>query len=200
MSSLSTPGSHDLSRAAVGRSSPPEVTVWRSLAELPIVAKPTLPLGLAPVNLLKAVVVKFTPGGFGSVFATTVSVLDQPASQEVLKDWQATSGEAIEQTKEEARGAMDNYFDFLHKAIASIPTGGTQLGEKLKSYSEENIAVARDYMRKLSQAKDFTEVAQIQLDFAHAQFNAFSGQAKGLSEAYTKTAADAVNKPFKKVA
>ena len=79
MSSLSTPGSHDLSRAAVGRSSPPEVTVWRSLAELPIVAKPTLPLGLAPVNLLKAVVVKFTPGGFGSVFATTVSVLDQPA-------------------------------------------------------------------------------------------------------------------------
>ena len=123
MSSLSTPGSHDLSRAAVGRSSPPEVTVWRSLAELPIVAKPTLPLGLAPVNLLKAVVVKFTPGGFGSVFATTVSLLDQPASQEVLKDWQATSGEAIEQTKEEARGAMDNYFDFLHKAIASIPTG-----------------------------------------------------------------------------
>ena len=93
---------------------------------------------------------------------------------------------------------MDNYFDFLHKAIASIPTGGTQLGEKLKSYSEENIAVARDYMRKLSQAKDFTEVAQIQLDFAHAQFNAFSGQAKGLSEAYTKTTADAVSKPFKK--
>ena len=37
-------------------------------------------------------------------------------------------------------------------------------------------------------------------EFAHAQFNAFSGQAKGLSEAYTKTAADAVSKPFKKVA
>ena len=120
--------------------------------------------------------------------------------QEPLKDWQATSEGAIEQIKKEARGAMENYFDFLHKAIASIPTGGTQLGEKMKTCSEENIAVARDYMRKLSQAKDFTEVVQIQLDFAHAQFNAFSGQAKGLSEAYTKTAADAVSKPFKKVA
>ena len=53
---------------------------------------------------------------------------------------------------------------------------------------------------KSNEAKDFTEVAQIQLDLAHAQFNAFSGQAKGLSEAYTKTAADAVSKPFKKVA
>src|ERR1700722_6113227 len=108
--------------------------------------------------------------------------------QEPLKDWQATSQGAIEQIKKEARGAMENYFDFLHKAIASIPTGGMQLGEKMKTCSEENIAVARDYMRKLSQAKDRTEVAQIQLDFAHAQFNAFSGQAKGLSEASTKTA------------
>jgi hypothetical protein len=122
------------------------------------------------------------------------------SSQELFKDWQATSEGVIEQTKKEACGAMDNYFDFFHKAIASIPTDGTQIGEKLKSYSEENIAVARDYMRKLSQAKDFTEVVRIQLDFAHAQFNAFSGQATGLSEAYAKTAADAVSKPFKKVA
>jgi hypothetical protein len=129
-------------------------------------------------------------------------------SQELLKDWQATSEEAIEQTKEEARGAMDNYFDFLHKTISSCPTGGTQLGEKLKSYFEKNIAVARDYirklsqakMRKLSQAKDFTEVVRIQTDFMQFQFNAFGEQAKGLGEAYSKTAADAVIKPFKKVA
>lgn len=70
---------------------------------------------------------------------------------------------------------MDSYFDLLAKATASIPTGGTQLGEKLKSYSERNIATARDYMRKLSQAKDFGEVLRIQADFAQAQFNAFTG-------------------------
>ena len=107
-------------------------------------------------------------------------------AQEPLKDLQAT--------------AMDGYFDFLHETISSCPTGGTQLGEKLKDYSEKNIAAARDYMRKLSQAKDFAEVARIQTDFMQSQFSAFGEQAKGLGEAYTKAAADAVNKPFKKVA
>ena len=69
-------------------------------------------------------------------------------AQEPLKDLQAT--------------AMDSYFDFLHKTISCCPTGGTQLGEKSKDYSEKNIAAARDYMRKLSQAKDFAEVARVQ--------------------------------------
>jgi hypothetical protein len=48
--------------------------------------------------------------------------------------------------------------------------------------------------------KDFTEVVRIQTEFMQSQFNAFGEQAKGLGEAYTKTAADTVNKPFKKVA
>jgi hypothetical protein len=37
-------------------------------------------------------------------------------------------------------------------------------------------------MRKMSRAKDFREVLRIQVDFAQAQFNAFSGQASDLSE------------------
>jgi len=115
-------------------------------------------------------------------------------------DMQVTAEEVIERSKEQARGVMDSYFDFLHKAIASIPTGATPLGDKLKSYSEENIATARDYMHKLSQAKDFGEVLRIQVDFAQAQFNAFSGQAWDLSEASSKAASEALDTRFKKVA
>jgi hypothetical protein len=115
-------------------------------------------------------------------------------------DMQVTAEEAIERSKEQARGVMDSYFDFLHKAVASIPTGGTQFGEKLKSYSEKNIATARDYMHKLNQAKDFREFLRIQVDFAQAQYNAFSGQAKDLSEASTKAAPDALDTRFKNVA
>ena len=115
-------------------------------------------------------------------------------------DMQVTAQEAIERRKDQARRVMDSYFDFLHKAIASIPTGGTPFGEKLKSYSEKNIATARDYMHKLSQAKDFREVLRIQVDFAQAQFDAFSGQARDLSEASTKAASDALDTRFKKVA
>jgi hypothetical protein len=121
--------------------------------------------------------------------------------QELLKDWQATSERAIEQTKAEARGAMDSYFDLLQRTISSCPTGGTQLGEMVKDYSERNIAATREHLRKLSQAKDFTEVVRIQTDFMQSQFNAFGEQAKGLSEACSKTAAEVVTKPFfKKVA
>ena len=53
-----------------------------------------------------------------------------------------------------------------------------------------NIVAARDYMHRLSLAKDFTEVVRIQTEFMQSQFNAFGEQAKGLGEAYTKTAAD----------
>jgi hypothetical protein len=108
--------------------------------------------------------------------------------------------EALERSKEQARGVMDSYFDLLHKAIASIPTGRTPFGEKLKSYSEKNIATARDYMHRLSQAKDFREVLRIQSDFAQAQFNAFSQQARDISEASTKAASDALDTRFNKAA
>jgi hypothetical protein len=91
---------------------------------------------------------------------------------------------------------MDNYFDFLQKAVSSCPTGGTQLGEKIKDYSERNIAVAHEYLRNLSKAKNFTDVVRIQTAFVQLQFNEFSEQAKGLSVACSKTAADLVNKPF----
>jgi hypothetical protein len=115
-----------------------------------------------------------------------------------LTDMEEKRGETVEPSKEEGHAVMDSYFDLLGKAIASIPTGGTQFGEKLKTYLGTNIATARDYMRKLSQAKDFRDVVRAQIDFAQAQFNAFSGQAKDLSETYSKTAADALNTPFKK--
>jgi hypothetical protein len=103
-----------------------------------------------------------------------------------LTDTKGTTEETIEGSKEEDRGKMDSYFDFLQKAIASIPTGGTQFGERLKGYSQRNVATAREYMRKMSRAKDFREVLRIQADFAQAQFNAFSGQASDLSEVHTE--------------
>ena len=120
--------------------------------------------------------------------------------QRRFTDMQVTAEDAIERSKEQARGVVDSYFDFLQKAIAAIPTGVTPFGEKLKSYSEKNIATARDYMHRLSQAKDFREVLRIQVDFAQAQFNAFSQQAPDISEASTNAASDALDTRFKKAA
>jgi len=63
---------------------------------------------------------------------------------------------------------LDNYFNFIQKMMSSFPPGGTEFGEKLKSYAETNIATANEYVRKLSEAKDLQEVVRIQTDCPNA--------------------------------
>ena len=58
--------------------------------------------------------------------------------------------ELWEQTMEQAHWAVDNYFNFVQKIISSYPSGGTELGEKLKSCAEKNITVAHEFVQKLS--------------------------------------------------
>jgi len=50
------------------------------------------------------------------------------------------------QGMEQARNAVDTYFDYLKRAISSTPSGGTEFGEKLKSYAEANLATTQDFV------------------------------------------------------
>ena len=105
--------------------------------------------------------------------------------------------QAARQTVEQARGALDHYFDFMQKAVSSFPSGGTEFGEKLKSYTEENISSAQEFIDKLSRAKDFQEVLGIQTEYMQNQLNAFGNQTMSLSEAFTKSITKEVKMPFK---
>ncbi len=82
--------------------------------------------------------------------------------------------------------------------MSSHPWGGTEFGEKLKSYAQRNIAATHEYITKLSQAKDLQEVIRIQTEFMQTQFNVLGEQTKSLAETITKAATDAVKKPFQK--
>ena len=113
-----------------------------------------------------------------------------------LEDFNANAKQVVEQTVEQTRGALDNYFHFIQQTMSSYPLGGTELGEKLRSYAEKNIAAANEYVRKLSEAKDFQEIIRIQTEFMQAQFNAFGEQTRSLGEAFTKAATGAVKAPF----
>ena len=113
-----------------------------------------------------------------------------------LEDWNANAQRALEQTMEHTRGVLGQYFKFLEQTLSSYPSSGTEFGEKLKSYAEKNIATAREYANKLSQAKDLQDVVRIQTEFMQMQFNAFGEQTKSLGEAFTKAATDAIKKPF----
>jgi hypothetical protein len=87
-------------------------------------------------------------------------------------------------------------FDYLKKAISSTPSGGTEFGEKLKSYAEANLATTHEFVRQLSNVRDFNGMVRIQTEFMQSLLNAMGEQTKELTETYAKTAADIATKPF----
>ena len=56
------------------------------------------------------------------------------------------------------------------------------ISEKLKSYAEQNIAAALEFVRRLNDAKTFRDVIQIQMEFMQTQLQSFGEQAKQFSE------------------
>ena len=92
---------------------------------------------------------------------------------------------AVEQNMEKARGAMDDYFGFLQTTW-----GSTDLIEKMRTYTEKNISASTEYLHKLSQAKNFPELFQIQTEFMQKQMNRFAAQARSLGETYNKASTD----------
>ena len=90
-----------------------------------------------------------------------------------------------ERTIEQGRDAVDMYFDTLKRTISSYPTGGTEFGEKLKSYAETNISTTHEFVKRLSQTKDFQEAVRIQTEFMQSMIASFGEQTKSLTDAYT---------------
>jgi hypothetical protein len=91
---------------------------------------------------------------------------------------------------------VDKYFDFLQKTVSSYPLGDTELGGKAKDCAEKNIAIARDYMHKLSRANSFLEAVPIHTEFMQSQLGLIGEQIKSLGEVYTKAAAEVLNAPL----
>jgi len=94
--------------------------------------------------------------------------------------------QVVEKSIDQTRGALDNYFSFMQKAFSFYPVGGTELGEKMNRYTAQNISAARDFVHKLSQAKDLQDLIRIQTEFMQTQFSVLAEQTKSLTEAFTK--------------
>ena len=100
-----------------------------------------------------------------------------------------------EQMRRQVQGAIDSYFGFLRQSIASIPSGGSDLGEKMKTFAEKNIAVTHQFLTEVSRAKDFGELMSLQSEFMQAQIKEFSGHLQGLGDTSAKAAGDAFKGP-----
>ena len=85
---------------------------------------------------------------------------------------------------------------FLKKTISShflreVPKLMTSSWKK--PCREKNIDLVREFVHKLSEAKDFQGALRAQTDFMQSQFIALGEQTKNLSEAYSKSAASVFN-------
>ena len=101
---------------------------------------------------------------------------------------------AARQATEQAYAAVDQYFEFLKKNFASFPTGGMEWGEKWKAYAEKNVSATQEFVKRLSQAKDFEQMMRIQVEFVQSQTAGVGEQLKNLSDAVAKSAADFAKK------
>ena len=113
-----------------------------------------------------------------------------PIEQKVTLD------EVVEVMGGEVRKTVDKYFDFLQKTVSSYPLGDTELGGKAKDCAEKNITMARDYMHKLSRAKDLLEAVPIHTEFMQSQLAFMGEQIKSLGEIYIKAATEVLNAPL----
>ena len=95
------------------------------------------------------------------------------------------------QTVEQARGAMENYLEFFQKRMFAAPWAETDLNKKIQSYAGKNVATTFEFAEKLTKAKDFQELIQIQTEFMQTQLKFLNEQAKELGETATKAATGA---------
>jgi hypothetical protein len=79
----------------------------------------------------------------------TLEVLNAPTKQAFEETKQATERltQSVEETKAQALNAVDTYFELLNRAISSLPSAGTEFGDKLKSFTEKNIATTHQIVR-----------------------------------------------------
>jgi phasin len=109
---------------------------------------------------------------------------EDPASA-VIETAERTTEAALEQ----AQGAMENYVSWVQRSMASSPWSNTDFGKKLVEYTTQNVNATFEFVRRLSQAKNFQDVVKLQTEFMETQFGSFSEQAKNLSETYAQAMA-----------
>jgi len=100
-----------------------------------------------------------------------------------------------EQITKQTQGAMENYFDWLQKTMSALPWSDTNLDRILLGHATRNVTATFEFVRKLSQAKNFQDIVKIQTEFMNAQLNSFNDQAKIIGEIYAKAATAVAKTP-----
>ena len=103
--------------------------------------------------------------------------------------------EEVERTVEQARGAMENYLENFQKSMFAMPWADTDLNKKIQGYAGKNVATTFEFAQKLTKAKDFQELVQIQTEFMQAQLKTLSEQAEDLRKIGPGAVSEGIKRP-----
>lgn len=100
-----------------------------------------------------------------------------------------------EQSVAQARQAFDGLMTAVHKAASkleeqavSAQAGAKGASDKVMSFAERNVAASFDFAQRLARAKDVQEMMKLQAEFAQAQAQALTEQARDLGQTVTSAA------------
>ena len=102
---------------------------------------------------------------------------------------------SAKQTAEQVTKQTQDYFGWLQKTMSALPWSDTNLDRILLGHATRNVTATFEFVRKLSQAKNFQDIVKIQTEFMNAQLNSFNDQAKIIGEIYAKAATAVAKTP-----
>jgi hypothetical protein len=104
---------------------------------------------------------------------------------------------AMVRNLEQARLAMNNYFQFVEKSMSASPLGATDQAKTFRSYVERTVAANFELSDRLLHAEDFQDIVRIQTDFFQAQLRALTEQTKELDETVIQPTSNITRIPIK---
>jgi phasin len=98
--------------------------------------------------------------------------------------------EFAEKSVDQAERAISSFMDSASKSVAMAPGPMTDIARQTLAITEANLKSSFEYARKLMQAKDISEVMQLQSDFLRNQFGVATEQFKKMTGGATSAAKD----------
>jgi phasin len=102
-----------------------------------------------------------------------------------------------ERSFEQAKFAFDKFMDAAQSTLSTFESqtnvaqvGAREVTEKIREFSEQNVAAVFDHAQKLVQAKDAQALLTLHGEFIRSQMQALSEQARALGEVSSKAAVD----------
>jgi phasin len=99
--------------------------------------------------------------------------------------------EFAEKSVDQAEKAISSFMDSASKSIATVPGPMTEVAKQALAVTEANLKSSFDHARKLMQAKDISEVMQLQSEYLRSQFGAATEQFQKMTGTAFSAAKDA---------